>query len=52
MNSPHGGEKAAIAIKTTDSVHKTSVVTKDGGWTVGGMAKGAGMLAPASPRCS
>ncbi|MFI9581693.1 bifunctional glutamate N-acetyltransferase/amino-acid acetyltransferase ArgJ [Streptomyces sp. NPDC052236] len=43
--SPHGGEKAAIAIKTTDSVHKTAVVTKDG-WTVGGMAKGAGMLAP------
>ncbi len=43
--SPHGGEKAAIAIKTTDSVHKTAVVTQ-GGWTVGGMAKGAGMLAP------
>ncbi|MEU7645671.1 bifunctional glutamate N-acetyltransferase/amino-acid acetyltransferase ArgJ [Streptomyces huasconensis] len=43
--SAHGGEKAAIAIKTTDSVHKTSVVTRDG-WTVGGMAKGAGMLAP------
>ncbi|MDK1345800.1 bifunctional glutamate N-acetyltransferase/amino-acid acetyltransferase ArgJ [Streptomyces sp. 378] len=43
--SEHGGEKAAIAIKTTDSVHKTSVVAKDG-WTVGGMAKGAGMLAP------
>ncbi|WP_053755318.1 bifunctional glutamate N-acetyltransferase/amino-acid acetyltransferase ArgJ [Streptomyces sp. MMG1533] len=43
--SEHGGEKAAIAIKTTDSVHKTSVVTQ-GGWTVGGMAKGAGMLAP------
>ncbi|MCX5383498.1 bifunctional glutamate N-acetyltransferase/amino-acid acetyltransferase ArgJ [Streptomyces sp. NBC_00083] len=43
--SPHGGEKAAIAIKTTDSVHKTSVATR-GGWTVGGMAKGAGMLAP------
>jgi len=43
--SEHGGEKAAIAIKTTDTVHKTSVVTK-GGWTVGGMAKGAGMLAP------
>ncbi|MDW4906862.1 bifunctional glutamate N-acetyltransferase/amino-acid acetyltransferase ArgJ [Streptomyces sp. ADMS] len=42
---PHGGEKAAIAIKTTDSVHKTAVVSKDG-WTVGGMAKGAGMLAP------
>ncbi|MER5256419.1 MULTISPECIES: bifunctional glutamate N-acetyltransferase/amino-acid acetyltransferase ArgJ [unclassified Streptomyces] len=43
--SAHGGEKAAIAIKTTDSVHKTAVVTRDG-WTVGGMAKGAGMLAP------
>ncbi|MFF9913017.1 bifunctional glutamate N-acetyltransferase/amino-acid acetyltransferase ArgJ [Streptomyces sp. NPDC013457] len=43
--SEYGGEKAAIAIKTTDTVHKTSVVTKDG-WTVGGMAKGAGMLAP------
>ncbi|MEH0421935.1 bifunctional glutamate N-acetyltransferase/amino-acid acetyltransferase ArgJ [Streptomyces sp. B21-083] len=43
--SEHGGEKAAIAIKTTDSVHKTAVVSK-GGWTVGGMAKGAGMLAP------
>ncbi|MGQ4419292.1 bifunctional glutamate N-acetyltransferase/amino-acid acetyltransferase ArgJ, partial [Streptomyces sp. SAS_269] len=43
--SEHGGEKAAIAIKTTDTVHKTSVVTREG-WTVGGMAKGAGMLAP------
>lgn len=43
--SAHGGEKAAIAIKTTDSVHKTAVVTQEG-WTVGGMAKGAGMLAP------
>ncbi|MCX5202368.1 bifunctional glutamate N-acetyltransferase/amino-acid acetyltransferase ArgJ [Streptomyces sp. NBC_00237] len=44
--SVHGGEKAAIAIKTTDSVHKTSVHTSEAGWTVGGMAKGAGMLAP------
>ncbi|MFG2332015.1 bifunctional glutamate N-acetyltransferase/amino-acid acetyltransferase ArgJ [Streptomyces sp. NPDC048604] len=49
--SEHGGEKAAIAIKTTDTVHKTAVVTSPrtesgGGWTVGGMAKGAGMLAP------
>jgi glutamate N-acetyltransferase/amino-acid N-acetyltransferase len=43
--SAHGGEKAAIAIKTTDTVHKTSVYAGDG-WTVGGMAKGAGMLAP------
>lgn len=43
--SPHGGEKAAIAIKTTDTVHKTAVAQGEG-WTVGGMAKGAGMLAP------
>ncbi|MCQ9181407.1 bifunctional glutamate N-acetyltransferase/amino-acid acetyltransferase ArgJ [Streptomyces sp. IBSBF 2953] len=43
--SEHGGEKAAIAIKTTDTVHKTSVAQGEG-WTVGGMAKGAGMLAP------
>ncbi|WP_263171824.1 bifunctional glutamate N-acetyltransferase/amino-acid acetyltransferase ArgJ [Streptomyces sp. SCSIO ZS0520] len=43
--SAHGGEKAALAIKTTDSVHKTAVV-EGAGWTVGGMAKGAGMLAP------
>ncbi|MFI8007236.1 bifunctional glutamate N-acetyltransferase/amino-acid acetyltransferase ArgJ [Streptomyces sp. NPDC086010] len=43
--SEHGGERAAIAIKTTDTVHKTSVAGGEG-WTVGGMAKGAGMLAP------
>ncbi|MEU5051128.1 bifunctional glutamate N-acetyltransferase/amino-acid acetyltransferase ArgJ [Streptomyces sp. NPDC021096] len=43
--SAHGGEKAAIAIKTTDTVHKTAVAQGEG-WTVGGMAKGAGMLAP------
>ncbi|MER7396042.1 bifunctional glutamate N-acetyltransferase/amino-acid acetyltransferase ArgJ [Streptomyces sp. NPDC000151] len=43
--SAHGGEKAAIAIKTTDSVHKTAFAERDG-WVVGGMAKGAGMLAP------
>ncbi|MFC5723242.1 bifunctional glutamate N-acetyltransferase/amino-acid acetyltransferase ArgJ [Streptomyces gamaensis] len=43
--SAHGGEKAAIAIKTTDTVHKTAVA-EGAGWTVGGMAKGAGMLAP------
>lgn len=43
--SEHGGEKAAIAIKTTDTVHKTAVAGSEG-WTVGGMAKGAGMLAP------
>ncbi|MFE1936697.1 bifunctional glutamate N-acetyltransferase/amino-acid acetyltransferase ArgJ [Streptomyces sp. NPDC059474] len=44
--SPHGGEKAAIAIRTTDTVHKTAVAQSPAGWTVGGMAKGAGMLAP------
>ncbi|MGW3562806.1 bifunctional glutamate N-acetyltransferase/amino-acid acetyltransferase ArgJ [Streptomyces sp. NPDC000941] len=42
----HGGDKAAIAIKTTDTVHKTAVAQGPGGWVVGGMAKGAGMLAP------
>ncbi|MYS83855.1 bifunctional glutamate N-acetyltransferase/amino-acid acetyltransferase ArgJ [Embleya scabrispora] len=44
--SADGGADAAIAIKTTDTVHKQSVVTDPAGWTVGGMAKGAGMLAP------
>ena len=43
--SAHGGEKAAIAIRTTDTVHKTAVA-EGAGWTIGGMAKGAGMLAP------
>jgi glutamate N-acetyltransferase/amino-acid N-acetyltransferase len=41
-----GGPAAAEAIMTTDSVPKQSVVARDG-YTVGGMAKGAGMLAPA-----
>ena len=41
-----GGADAAVAIMTTDTVAKTSVVERDG-VTVGGMAKGAGMLAPA-----
>ncbi len=36
---------AATAIMTTDSVPKQSVV-RDGGITVGGMAKGAGMVRP------
>ncbi|MDT9594681.1 bifunctional glutamate N-acetyltransferase/amino-acid acetyltransferase ArgJ [Nocardioides zeae] len=40
-----GGEQAAEAIMTTDSVHK-QVVVEGAGWSVGGMAKGAGMLAP------
>jgi glutamate N-acetyltransferase/amino-acid N-acetyltransferase len=40
------GADAATAIMTTDSVSKQSVVTGEG-FVVGGMAKGAGMLAPA-----
>ncbi|GGB96745.1 bifunctional glutamate N-acetyltransferase/amino-acid acetyltransferase ArgJ [Cellulomonas carbonis] len=40
-----GGPAAARAIMTTDSVPKTTYVEGDG-WSVGGMAKGAGMLAP------
>ena len=43
---PDGGPAAAEAIMTTDSVPKQSVVTREG-YVVGGMAKGAGMLAPA-----
>ena len=44
--SKTGGQDAAIAIMTTDTVDKQALVTGDG-WSVGGMAKGAGMLAPA-----
>ena len=40
-----GGEDAARAIMTTDTTPKTVVVEGDG-WRVGGIAKGAGMLAP------
>lgn len=40
-----GGHAAAEAIMTTDT-HAKEVVRTVGGWTVGGMAKGAGMLAP------
>lgn len=43
--STDGGEIAAQAIMTTDTVAKTAIVHGDG-WTIGGMAKGAGMLAP------
>ena len=39
------GTSAAEAIRTTDSVAKQAAVHGDG-WTIGGMAKGAGMLAP------
>jgi len=40
-----GGQQAAEAIMTTDSVSK-EVVVEGAGWSIGGMAKGAGMLAP------
>jgi glutamate N-acetyltransferase/amino-acid N-acetyltransferase len=43
--SPHGGSDAAHAILTTDSHAKEAVVDRDG-WSIGAMAKGAGMLAP------
>jgi glutamate N-acetyltransferase / amino-acid N-acetyltransferase len=43
--TPDAGTLAARAIMTTDSVPKESTVTGDG-WSVGGMAKGAGMLRP------
>jgi len=41
-----GGEEAARAIMTTDTVPKQVALHHPGNWTVGGMAKGAGMLAP------
>ena len=43
--SEQAGIDAAHAIMTTDSVPKMSVST-GAGYTIGGMAKGAGMLAP------
>ncbi|MGN6333013.1 MAG: bifunctional glutamate N-acetyltransferase/amino-acid acetyltransferase ArgJ [Motilibacteraceae bacterium] len=43
--SENGGHDAATAIMTTDTVPKEAVHAGQG-WTVGGMAKGAGMLAP------
>ena len=43
--SPSGGLAAAEAIMTTDTVPKQASYA-DEGWSVGGMAKGAGMLAP------
>ncbi|SKB03492.1 bifunctional glutamate N-acetyltransferase/amino-acid acetyltransferase ArgJ [Aeromicrobium choanae] len=44
--SPDGGLDAATAIMTTDTVNKQATAEGDG-WVIGGMAKGAGMLAPA-----
>jgi glutamate N-acetyltransferase/amino-acid N-acetyltransferase len=43
--APDGGDAAAAAILTTDSGPKQAV-RREGGFTVGGMAKGAGMIHP------
>ena len=43
--SPHGGAAAAQAILTTDTCTKEAAVHGDG-FTVGGMAKGSGMIHP------
>src|SRR5690625_1810394 len=44
-DSATAGANAAAAIMTTDTVSKTVGVER-AGWSVGGIAKGAGMLAP------
>lgn len=44
--TPEAGAAAAGAIMTTDTVPKQAQVTDPAGWTVGGTAKGAGMIAP------
>jgi glutamate N-acetyltransferase/amino-acid N-acetyltransferase len=41
-----GGEDAARAIMTTDTTLKQVALHHQSKWTLGGMAKGAGMLAP------
>jgi glutamate N-acetyltransferase/amino-acid N-acetyltransferase len=49
--SSDAGLLAAEAIMTTDSVSKTAEF-EGKGWRIGGMAKGAGMLAPGLATCS
>ncbi|WP_435155506.1 bifunctional glutamate N-acetyltransferase/amino-acid acetyltransferase ArgJ [Amycolatopsis sacchari] len=44
--TPEAGLAAATAIMTTDSKPKQTFKTHADGWGIGGMAKGAGMLAP------
>jgi len=44
-DGPDAGAAAADAIRTTDTVAKTVTIAREG-WCIGGMAKGAGMLAP------
>lgn len=43
--TPEAGHGAAVAIMTTDTVPKEAAAARDG-WTIGGMIKGVGMLAP------
>ncbi|MBK8459321.1 MAG: bifunctional glutamate N-acetyltransferase/amino-acid acetyltransferase ArgJ [Micropruina sp.] len=45
--SGEGGPSAAEAIMTTDTVSKEASFLSPHRWAIGGMAKGAGMLAPA-----
>jgi glutamate N-acetyltransferase/amino-acid N-acetyltransferase len=44
-SEPTDGANAARGILTTDTVIKEAVIAKDG-WTIGGMAKGSGMIRP------
>jgi len=44
--SESGGQDAALAIMTTDTAPKLATRSSADGWSLGAMAKGAGMLAP------
>ncbi len=50
--SEHGGEKAAIAIKTTDTVHKTAVARKATAGPSAAWPRARACSPPASPPCS
>lgn len=45
-NTPEADEEVARAILTTDTRPKRACVAHGRGWSLGGMAKGAGMIAP------
>ncbi|HEY8373489.1 MAG TPA: bifunctional glutamate N-acetyltransferase/amino-acid acetyltransferase ArgJ [Pseudonocardiaceae bacterium] len=45
-DTAEAGLAAATAVMTTDTVPKQAALRHPDGWTVGGFAKGAGMLAP------
>ncbi|MGW4489234.1 bifunctional glutamate N-acetyltransferase/amino-acid acetyltransferase ArgJ [Amycolatopsis sp. NPDC004368] len=44
--SPEASLNAASGVMTTDTLPKQAFAKHDAGWSVGGFAKGAGMLAP------